>query len=240
VSLMFVDFAASVAKDSDAEYLNEDSYLFSLDGRVASLSDGASESFDSKSWATILCSMSCAGLGVSPESISQAVKEYATIYDPSTLSWSKYMAFERGNFATLLSCEYNKERSEVEVVAVGDSVVIICENNEVTRRFPLDDPEQFNERPELLSTRNDLNGFLSDPFFNTKHVLVSPVNSQTAVLLMTDAIGHWCYKAIAEGREEWRLLLSIDSVLEFNEFVLESRKDKLMKIDDTTLVRLRF
>ena len=128
----------------------------------------------------------------------------------------------------------------MEVVAVGDSVVIICENNEVTRRFPLDDPEQFNERPELLSTRNDLNGFLSDPFFNTKHVLVSPVNSQTAVLLMTDAIGHWCYKAIVEGREEWRLLLSIDSVLEFNEFVLESRKDKLMKIDDTTLVRLRF
>ncbi|MBX8609907.1 hypothetical protein K5D65_22200 [Pseudomonas cichorii] len=237
---MFVDFAASVAKDSDAEHLNEDSYLFSLDGKVASLSDGASESFDSKSWAAILCSMSCAGFGVSPESIFQAVKEYSAIYDPSMLSWSKAMAFERGNFATLLSCEYNKERSEVEVVAVGDSVIIICEDNEVVRRFPLDNPDQFNERPELLSTRNELNKFLDDPLFNTKHVLVSPVSSRTIVLLMTDAIGHWCYKSIAEGREEWRLLLSIDSDFKFKKLVLKSRKDRAMKIDDTTLIRLRF
>ncbi|MFN3355069.1 MAG: hypothetical protein ACK418_03490 [Pseudomonas sp.] len=237
---MFVDFAASIAKESDAEHLNEDSYLFSLDRKVASLSDGASESFDSKSWAAILCGISCAGLGVSPESISQAVKEYTAIYDPSKLSWSKALAFERGNFATLLSCEYNKYRSEVEIVAVGDSVVIICEDDEVARRFPLDDPDQFNERPELLSTRNELNDFLKHPFFNIKHVLVSPVSSRTVLLLMTDAIGHWCYKAIAEGREEWRLLLSIDSDLEFNDFILKSRKEKVMKIDDTTLVRLRF
>ncbi|PTC36130.1 hypothetical protein CLJ1_3615 [Pseudomonas paraeruginosa] len=57
---------------------------------------------------------------------------------------------------------------------------------------------------------------------------------------MTDAIGHWCYKAISEGRDEWRLLLSIDSEFEFAEFVEESRENKTMKLDDTTLIRLRF
>lgn len=240
MSLMFVDFAASVAKDSDAEHLNEDSYLFSINGKVASLSDGASESFDSKSWAAILCGMSCAGLGVSPASIYQAVEAYANIYDPSKLSWSKALAFERGSFATLLSCEYNNERSEVEVVAIGDSVVVFCEGGEVSKCFPLTIPEQFEDRPELLSTRNDHNDFINDPLFNTKHVMVSAVSSNTTILLMTDAIGHWCYKAISEGREEWRLLLSIDSEFEFAEFVEESRENKTMKLDDTTLIRLRF
>lgn len=238
--LMFVDFAATVAKEIDAEHLNEDSYLFSLDGRVASLSDGASESFDSKSWAAILCGMSCAGLGVSPESIFQAVNTYDVQYDPSQLSWSKASAFERGSFATLLSCEYNNERSEVEIIAVGDSVVVVCEGEAVSKCFPLTAPEQFEMRPELLSTRNDLNDFISDPLFNTKHVMVSAVSSHTTVLLMTDAIGHWFYKAISEGREEWRLLLSIDSEFDFAEFVEESRKNKTMKLDDTTLIRLRF
>lgn len=240
MSLMFVDFVATVAKEINAEHLNEDSYLFSLDGRVASLSDGASESFDSKSWAAILCGMSCAGSGVSPESIFQAVNSYNIQYDPSQLSWSKALAFERGSFATLLSCEYNNERSEVEVIAVGDSVVVVCEGEEVSKCFPLTVPEQFEMRPELLSTRNDLNGFINDPLFNTKHVMVSAVSSNTTVLLMTDAIGHWCYKAISEGREEWRLLLSIDSESDFAEFVGGSRKNKTMKLDDTTLIRLRF
>jgi hypothetical protein len=237
---MIVDFAATVAKDLDTEHLNEDSYLFSLDGKIASLSDGASESFDSKSWAAILCSLTCSGLGISVESISQSVKNYNIQYDASQLSWSKASAFERGSFATLLSCEYNTERSEVEIIAVGDSVVVICEGGEVSRRFPLTEPEHFEARPELLSTRDDLNSFLSDPLFNTKHVMVAPASSRTTALLMTDAIGHWCYKAISEERDEWRLLLSIDSELEFINFVKESRKSKVMKLDDTTLVRLRF
>jgi hypothetical protein len=58
---MRVEFAASVAKEADAEELNEDCCLFSLDGSVAALSDGASESFDSRTWAAILRS------SVSPE-----------------------------------------------------------------------------------------------------------------------------------------------------------------------------
>jgi hypothetical protein len=237
---MRVDFAASLAKDPDAEELNEDRYLFSLDGLVATLSDGASESFDSRSWATLLCELSCEKGGIAPETVSQAAITYAANYDPGQLSWSKAAAYERGSFATMLVLRHNLKRSEVEITGIGDTVLVLCEAQNPVRRFPLSDPAEFEARPELLSTRDELNAFLRDPLFNTKHVAVESVTAQTVGLLLTDAIGHWCFKAIVEGREEWRKLLTVDSVEAFRELIASARADKSMKIDDTTLVRVSF
>ena len=49
-----LDFAESVAKDPERPDLNEDAHSQSLNGNIFSLSDGASESYDSKSWAHLL------------------------------------------------------------------------------------------------------------------------------------------------------------------------------------------
>jgi hypothetical protein len=237
---MRVEFAASVAKDSNAEEFNEDCCLFSLDGSVASLSDGASESFDSRSWATILCRLSCSGEGVGPGSISDAVREYTALYDPARLSWSKAAAYERGSFATLLSLRHNRLRSEVEVVAIGDTVLLLWDGESVVRRFPLTEPEEFEARPQLLSTRDELNAFVRDPLFNSTHMSVDAVTHVTVALMLTDALGHWCYKALSEGRDEWRFLLSVNSEDAFREFVSSARTDRRMKVDDTTLIRVSF
>jgi hypothetical protein len=237
---MRVDFAATVAKERDAEDLGEDRFLFSLDGTTAALSDGASESFDSRSWAEIMCKLSCSGNAISPESISDATSEYAALYDPAQLSWSKSAAYEKGSFATLLSVRHDRRREEVEIYAVGDSVVLLCKGQNVTRRFLLTEAGQFAAHPQLLSTRDDLNAFVRDPLFKTKHVVVEPVTSETVALLLTDAIGQWCYEAMEQGRDDWVVLLSIDSESAFRDFVLNARANRSMKIDDTTLIRLTF
>ena len=237
---MRVDFAATVAKDRDAEDLGEDRFLFSLDGTIAALSDGASESFDSRSWAEILCKLSCSGNAISPESISDATIEYAALYDPAQLSWSKFAAYEKGSFATLLSVRHDRQRAQVEICAVGDTVVLLCEGQDVTLRFRLTEAGQFAAHPQLLCTRDDLNAFVRDPFLKTKHVVVEPVTSETVALLLTDAIGQWCYEAMEQGRDDWVVLLSIDSESAFQNFVLNARANRSMKIDDTTLIRLTF
>jgi hypothetical protein len=237
---MRVEFAASVAKESDAEILNEDCCLFSLDATVAAVSDGASESFDSRSWAAVLCTLACSDAGVSPHTISQAVRTYDALYDPAELSWSKAAAFERGSFATLLSVRHNRLRSEVEVLGIGDTVLLLTDGNDVIRRFPLTAPEHFEQRPQLLSTRGELNKFLEDPLFNTTHTVVDTVTPMTVGLVLTDAIGQWCYKALEEGRDDWRFLLTVTSADELRDFVWSARADRRMKVDDTTLVRLSF
>jgi hypothetical protein len=237
---MRLEFAASVAKDPAADELNEDCYLFSLDRSIATVSDGASESFDSRSWAEIVCELGCSGIGISPLTIAEAASRYRKIYDPATLGWAKAAAYERGSFATLLCVRHDNQRSELEVVSVGDTVLLLYEGGAVTRKFALSEPEEFAMRPELLSTRNDLNGFLGDPQFNIKHVSVAPVSSETVALLLTDAIGLWCYQCLKTGDEEWRELLSLNSSDEFREFVLSKRANKSMRLDDTTLIRLSF
>jgi len=156
------------------------------------------------------------------------------------MSWSKAPAYERGSFATLLILKHYLHRSEVEITAVGDTVVLFCESENVTRRFRLTEADEFEARPELLSTRDDLNAFLRDPLFTTRHVAVEPVTRNTVALMLTDAIGHWCYKALREGRNDWRQLLTVESDCAFRDLVLTARADKSMKVDDTTLVRLSF
>lgn len=237
---MRVDFAASVSKDPDPGACNEDVFRFSADRTIAAVSDGASESFDSRSWADILCNLSCSGEGVSPQSVFQAIQRYNALYDPAELSWSKAAALERGSFATLLSIRHNGSRCEIEAVGVGDTVFLLVEGQDVVRRFPLTLAREFEQRPQLLSTKNGLNSFLEDPLFNTAHTLVVAVTSKTIALVLTDAIGSWCYKALEEGRDDWRLLLSIESEDEFRDFVCKERTEKRMKPDDTTLLRLSF
>jgi hypothetical protein len=178
--------------------------------------------------------------GVSPQTIFQAVQQYNALYDPAELPWSKAAALERGSFATLLSIRHNSPRSEIEAVGVGDTVFLLVEGQDVARRFPLTTSAQFEQRPQLLSTRSELNSFLEDPLFNAAHTLVAAVTPKTIALVLTDAIGSWCYKALEEGRDDWRLLLSIESEDEFRDFVWKERAEKRMKPDDTTLVRLSF
>lgn len=237
---MRVEFAATVAKDLSAEEFNEDRFLFGIGGAVAVLSDGASESFDSRTWATLLCELSCSGEGIHPGSIAKCVELYNERYDLRSLSWSKAAAFERGSFATLLSVRHYADRGEVEILAVGDSVVLLCEGGVVQDRFPLQASEEFERRPELLSTKGEYNTFVADTQFNVKHVAIRRVSSSTKALLLTDAVGHWCYRALEEGRDDWRFLLSVEREDDFRSFVIDARLARELRLDDTTLVRLSF
>src|SRR3990167_3467482 len=102
-------FSATVPKDAAYPESNEDAFRYSEVDRRYAISDGASESFDAKTWATLLTERYLCEPGVSSAWAQEAVSEYKGKIDFDQLSWSKQAAYERGSFATLLGIEYDME-----------------------------------------------------------------------------------------------------------------------------------
>jgi len=55
---------------------------------------------------------------------------------------------------------------------------------------------------------------------------------------MTDAVGHWYAREIAEGRQPWRAFLSLKSQAAFEDWLADERANGLRN-DDATIVALR-
>lgn len=237
---MRIIFCGQVPKDVLYPESNEDYFEIDLTtGRVA-ISDGASESFDSKTWAHLLVSEFVRNPAINVEWLENVVLEYSKQYDLAALSWSKQASFERGSFATLIGLEYFQEKNTLDVITIGDSMCAFIEERVLRKTFPYSSFEEFQQRPELLCTKRENNEFVQDNTFYTKHVTSLTVypERETHLLLMTDALAEWALRQEAEGVPKWGELLNIRSQEDLQELVLIEREEKRMRIDDVTLVVL--
>jgi len=239
---MKVLFAGQVPKDSSFPDANEDAFVLATDiGRVA-VSDGASESFDSKTWAHLLTARFVRHPELSASWLTDAVADYLTQFDLAQMSWSKQAAFDRGSFATLLGIEEFLDHGTVDVLGVGDSLAVLLDGVDFVDSFPYVRAEEFQQRPELFCTNSTLNTFFSSPDFFSRHHKTWCIKDRTApiVLCMTDALGEWALRHAQEGRPVWQMLAGIEDVPGLKALVIQERLTKNMRIDDTTLVRLSF
>lgn len=90
------EFAGSVPKEPRSPEANEDVLALSDSANRFALSDGASDSFNSKLWAKLLANRFIADPGVSPQWVDGALADYEAAHDVASMSWSKQAAFERG------------------------------------------------------------------------------------------------------------------------------------------------
>jgi len=91
--------AFSVPKREDQD--NEDSFQRSAKG-VYALSDGASVSFDSASWARILVRRYTRNPEFTREWLSAGDRRVSQLYDRDSLPWMQQASFDKGSFASLL------------------------------------------------------------------------------------------------------------------------------------------
>jgi hypothetical protein len=237
---MRISFCGQTPKDPNYPEACEDAVeIAQSEGRLA-ISDGASESFDSKTWAKMLVKAFVRSPGLSPGWISKVTGDYKAIHDISALSWSKLAAFERGSFATLLGLEVFPPQSTVDVLSVGDSLAVLLSDSEMHDSFPYCDPQQFQDRPELFCTNPSLNGFFERPDFFNRHFKTLKFEGlkKPALLCMTDALGEWALKMAREGEPQWGTLLSISDESQLQCMVTEQRQLKRMRVDDVTLVTI--
>jgi hypothetical protein len=144
-------FAGSVPKD--AEYPNEDQVCYDEDHQVFLISDGASESYNSRLWAELLVN---SWLAVRPKRsplrwFDRALAGYESRSPREQMSWSEEAAYERGSFASILAVELQGTKG-VRVTAVGDSTAVLVDAGRIRDSFPYQRPEQFRSRPHLIST----------------------------------------------------------------------------------------
>lgn len=239
---MRVLFVGSCAKELDRPEANEDAYAFSSDLQRLALSDGASESYDSQLWANLLARKFADDASFDQQWLEKVVSVYQSQHDFAAMSWSQQLAFERGCFATLLSVEHEESSGRLTIFGVGDTVAVLMVGFEVVRSWPLDDPERFKDRPTLLSTLPAHNEFTRAPEFGSLARAEFDLSAlpEPTLLCMTDALGEWTLRMAGEDPERLAELLAIRSEEQLAALVVTEREAKRMRVDDSTLVILKF
>lgn len=227
-----VDLVASVAKDPVRQDLNEDA--FAVGGSRFALADGASESYDSRTWARLLTEAYVLDQGVGAPWVADKVRTYLDSTDFASLSWSRQAAFERGSFATLLGLELGPDGSEVHVLVIGDSLALHVRDGVILTSFPFQRADQFDARPQLLSTLATANDFVRESDFFTTSSVTWPVQPGDQILLVTDAVGHW----LLAREDALAALGAVATEEEFEQLVVDQRRGRTMRLDDSTLLRI--
>ena len=237
---MIVLFRGSIPKDSKYESENEDAYSYSSSRGIAVVSDGASESFDARTWARLLVKRYIRNQRIDPNWINSACSFYSKGGKYDELSWSKKAAYLRGSFATLLCALESPDKTNVSILAIGDSLAVLIEDEKFIDSFPLKRSMDFSQRPTLISTIESHNSYLTNGESLEQYRVEWQVNSTTRILLMTDAIGAWCLRKEEEGEPQWDMLSRIRHLSELRSIVTRECNSKTMRIDDTTLMVLAF
>ncbi len=240
-------FAGSVPKHFEYADQNEDALAADDAAQHYVLSDGASESFNSARWSQLIVK---AWPKPDPKAkfaklIRSLARQYDEAFDKAKFSWSQEAAFARGSFASLLSVT-NCGDGNVLVAAIGDSTAVLVQDGTVTDSFPYQSPEQFRQRPHLLSTICDRNriellrignrAFKRGERGGPCHVHWSIEGADTSLLCMTDALAEWLLSSPAERLP---VLLSIDSESALLTLVEAERQAGTMRRDDVTLIVLQ-
>ena len=233
-------FFGSVPKLSGDADRNEDAFKWSSERSALALSDGATESFDSKLWAQILVRRFIRNPDFSAADVDRAIAVFTRCHNPAAMSWSRQAAFDRGSFATLVGVSFSPELDEARILAIGDSIALLLDGTRVVTSFPYTDPQEFAQRPTLLSTLRKLNLFLENPGHNSASTAAWRLDrlEQPRIVCMTDAIAQWFLRLAKADPCAGDILLDIPDSAHLEALVAHEREAGRMHVDDTTMLIL--
>jgi hypothetical protein len=216
--------------------VNEDTWQCSGKGAGA-VSDGASISFDSASWSRLLARRFARRPHFDRQWLAEAVAAYAGQHDRDGLPWMQQAAFDRGSFASLLGIS-DRGGGRIAVLAIGDSLAVLCDGDRVAASFPYDRPEQFDADPQLLSTDPAQNAFLAEPEGLARLTCEWDLASldDPALLCVTDALGRWILSQQGCEPSPIARLRRLRKPRQFARLVEDERAAGRLRRDDTTLL----
>lgn len=226
----------------------------SINGSKVAISDGVSTSFLPKEWARILVERFCSDQE-KPNSIStieeikdnwsewlnplqtQWLEKLVEVKKDPTLPW--YIKGLKNNncaSATFVGLKLHPPNQEGEkrweALAVGDSCLfrINLPTNQLDS-YPLKKSQDFKTTTECCHSLPEYKS-CSPEYYQGSY------EEGDIFILATDALAEWMLKTSENHQEKWKELLTINNQKEFERIIEELREEKLIKNDDTTLVRV--
>lgn len=229
-------FAGSVAKEHAPDAVNEDSFAICEEQQRFCISDGAGQSYAPSLWSGILAGSWVSDMGAigSVARVARAIHCFDNECAPASLGWSRFAAFNRGTFATVLGVRLRNE--SLRAIAIGDSLAAISPLDGPATTFPYTEPEEFDRAPNLLSTLPSANNVFTLRAIRDR-CRVWRLRAGTRVFLMTDALGRWLVSQRA-SRESCDELAAIRATDDLHAFVDMQRTCGRLKLDDVTLIHL--
>jgi hypothetical protein len=150
------------------------------------------------------------------------------------------LAFDIGSFASLLGVRFFHCGAQIQILAIGDSLAVLCDGDEIKMTFPYTAASQFEQRPQLLCTNPEENVFINAPEFDSDRVANWRFDSleKPVLLCMTDALGHWLLSWNNPEQSAIGIIRQLRTQKEFSTFVRSERVAGRMKRDDTTLLAI--
>ena len=247
---MRVKQVLTVPKEINYPESNEDYFNMQVNGLSCALSDGASESYDSKTWAKLLCQTFIAhskrkfiGNFYRYKQINKLITharlEFFKSFSQQNLSWSQQAASDRGSFASLVGVI--DHGNSIEILAVGDSIALWQSTDESTNSHFLKNSLQFVKQPLLVSTRksSDDGFFLQENISWSSKKIKKKEIYDNSIFLLTDAIAIKVLDLIKNGEMSFAINVLKKNYIDFQTWLLSERKKKQIKIDDTTIVWIK-
>ncbi len=206
--------------------------------------DGASESAFAREWATTLADAFVDRTpdipGLTGDSLKSWLKKGQEDWHGGVpwdkIPWHGEAKARAGAFATLLGVTLGAAPDDStrlcwQAVAVGDSCLFIVRDGQLRLSFPLEDPAEFGNNPALICSNPANSGGLW-PEVRRESGECAPGDR---LILASDALACWFLERHAAGEKSWETLLALDAP-GWDSWVGESRREGLMRNDDTTLV----
>jgi hypothetical protein len=240
----------TMPKVGEQEIDIQDACCYSSDCTIAAIADGASTSLWPREWANLLVEGFCRD---NQESIVSIYKGWEEWLRPLQERWRQHSLkikkdpnipwYAQGSrdkdhgsatFVGLKLQPSNQDgKKNWEVLAVGDSCLFkISAKSSNLVCFPLSKSEQFKTVTDCFHSLPEYN-------YHKPLYIEDFYESGDIFLLATDALAEWIIKDCEKQSNRWRKLISVATLDEFTDFINQLRDDKLIKNDDTTLLRLK-
>jgi hypothetical protein len=199
------------------------------DGTIrAAVADGATESAFAGAWARTLVEEFVRADVTVPRTFAESIHETRRVFGgriaehATDLPWYAATKAEEGAYAAFLGLVLYPNGAW-RGVAVGDCCLFQIRDGEVLEAWPLDDPDDFGNRPDLLGSRLDV----SHPQAEATSAQWTPGDH---FLLVSDALAAYLLA------HDPAAALGLDAPA-FESFVAAAREDG-MRNDDVTLLEL--
>jgi hypothetical protein len=180
----------------------EDAFSANLEALRFAIADGATEAYDSRRWARLLCrawaSSTSAGLAEADllDGLRRLGVRFRRSRSQDAVPWYVEAKAEQGSFATFLGLELmpvSAVGGTWQATAIGDCCLAEFTSGMFRGSFPLERPEEFGSHPQAVPSRAVLNQDLCASA-RRKSGTYGPGD---AFALMTDAVAHWFLAHVA-------------------------------------------